>query len=82
MPVELIGLLEDVEPYEGKNGFGANITISTKVERKTKRVTFRTTDKNIANKLETLLDTDVIVKVALEQNNFGLRFGDVLSIGA
>lgn len=82
MPVELIGLLEDVEKFEGKNGFGANITVSQKVDKKTKRISFMTRDKNVAEKLESLLDTDVILKVELNQNNFGLRFGDVISIGA
>lgn len=82
MPVEIVGLLEDVQSFEGKNGFGANVTLSTKVDRKTKRVTFMIKDKNVANKLETLLDTDVVIKVELNQNNFGLRFGEILSIGA
>lgn len=82
MPIELLGLLEDVQTFEGKNGFGANVTVSTKVDKKTKRVTFMIKDKNLANKLESLLDTDVIIKIELNQNNFGLRFGEVLNIGA
>ena len=82
MPVEIYGLLEDVETYEGKNGFGANITISQKVNRKTKRITFTIKDKNMADKLEQLLDTDISIKLELNQNNFGLRFGQILEIGA
>lgn len=82
MPIELIGLLEDVETFEGKSGFGANVTISTKVAKKTKRITFMTRIKDVASKLETLIDTDVIIKVALNQNNFGLRFGEVIEVGA
>jgi hypothetical protein len=82
MPIELMGLLEDVETFEGKSGFGANVTISTKVEKKTKRVTFMTRSKEVVSKLELLLDTDVIVKIQLNQNNFGLRFGDVIEVGA
>ncbi len=38
MPIEIRGLLEDLETYEGKNGFGANVTLSTKIDRKTKRL--------------------------------------------
>jgi len=82
MPIDIIGLLEDVQTFEGKNGFGANVTVSTKVDRKTKRVTFMIKDKNVANKLETLLDTEVVIKIELNQNNFGLRFGEVLNVGA
>lgn len=82
MPIELIGLLEDVETYEGKNGFGANITLSTKVDRKTKRITFRTNDKGLVAKFESLLDTDVVVKIELSQNNFGLRLGDIIGVSA
>lgn len=82
MPVEICGLLEDVESFEGKNGFGANVTLSTKVDKKTKRITFMTRSKETAVKLESLLDTNVILKIELNQNNFGLRFGDLLDIGA
>lgn len=82
MPVEICGLLEDVEMFEGKNGFGANVTLSTKIEKRTKRLTFMIKDESIANKLENLLDTDVVIKVELNQNNFGLRLGEVLDIGA
>lgn len=82
MPVEVCGLLEDVETFEGKNGFGANITVSTKVDKKTKRITFMTRSKEIVAKLEPLLDTNIILNIELNQNNFGLRFGDILNIGA
>jgi hypothetical protein len=82
MPIELMGLLEDVQEYEGKNGFGANVTVSTKVGKKTKRVSFLVKDKDKASKLNELLDTDVVLKIELNQNNFGLRFGELLEIGA
>lgn len=82
MPVEIRGLLEDLETYEGKNGFGANVTLSTKIDRKTKRLSFNLKDKKMADKLDALLDTDVILTVELIQNNFGLRFGSILGIGA
>lgn len=82
MPVEIKGLLEDVVTYEGKNGFGASVTISTKIDRKTKRLTFNVKDKSTADKLDTLLDTEIILSIELIQSNFGLRFGNILSIGA
>ena len=80
MPIEFTGFLEDVEGYEGKNGFGANITVSSKVERKVKRLEFRTKSKELANKLDELLGTEVTFKIILAQNNFGLRFGDILEV--
>lgn len=82
MPIELIGLLEDVDCYNGKNGFGANITISSKHEKKTKRITFMIKDENLAKKFESLLDTDIVVKIELNENKFGLRLGEVIEIGA
>lgn len=82
MPVEIRGLLEDLETYEGKNGFGANVTLSTKIDRKTKRLSFNLKDKKMADELDALLDTDVILTVELIQNNFGLRFGNIIGIGA
>jgi hypothetical protein len=81
MPVEFTGLLEDVDGYEGKNGFGANITVSSKnAEKKVKRLEFRTNSKEMAEKLEKKLGTNVKIKVILQQNNFGLRFGDILEV--
>lgn len=82
MPVEISGLLEDVEKFEGKNGFGANVTLSAKVEKRTKRLTFMIKSEEMANELENLLDTDVVLKIELNQNNFGLRLGEILEIGA
>lgn len=80
MPITFLGLLEDVDCFEGKNGFGANVTVSTKQERKTKRISFMVRDREQATKLETLLDSNVQIKIELSQNNFGLRFGDILDI--
>ena len=82
MPIEIIGLLEDVETFEGKSGFGANITISTKVDKKTKRITFMSRSKEHVATLETMIDTDVNVTVLLGQNNFGLRIGEIQSVSA
>jgi len=80
MPVSVKGTIEDVQTYEGRNGFGANVTISTKIDRRTKRLEFRVSEKNIADKLEQLLDQEVTILIELEQNNFGLRFGKLLEV--
>lgn len=77
MPVEFNGLLEDVNRYEGKNGFGANITVSKKVGNRIKRLEFRINDKDIASELEKLLMSEVKFVIELDQNNFGLRFGEI-----
>lgn len=82
MEIELVGHLDNVETYQGKNGFGANVVMSQKLGKRTKTVTFGTRDKSQAEALEELLDTDIIVRIDLIQNNFGLRFGNVISIGA
>lgn len=80
MPVVIIGTIEDVKTYEGKNGFGANVTISAKIERRTKRLEFRVTDPLVASKLEERLDTEVTIRIELEQSNFGIRFGQLLEV--
>lgn len=82
MEIELVGHLDDVQTYNGKNGFGANVVMSQKVGKRTKTITFNTKDKAQADALEEALDTDVIVKIDLVQNNFGLRLGNIISIGA
>jgi len=82
MPVNFKGLLENIETYIGKNGFGANITISTKIDKKTKRLEFRTTSQDWASQLSLYLDEEIEITVFLEQNNFGLRFGEIASVSA
>lgn len=82
MQIELTGTLTNVESYEGKNGFGSNVTLSQKNGKRTTFVTFGTRDKSQYEKFCELLDTDVIVNIDLIQSNFGLRFGNVNSISA
>lgn len=77
MPVSFSGLLEDVNGYEGKNGFGANITVSQKVGNRIKRLEFRINNKDLAIELEKLLMNNVDFVIELDQNNFGLRFGEI-----
>jgi len=80
MPVYFSGILEDVKAYEGKNGFGANVTISSKIGKRTKRIEFRVNEKATAEKLESLLGEEVTIKIELEQNSFGLRLGNLLEV--
>lgn len=81
MPVYIVGLLEDVNCYKTKDGnFGANVTISQKIGRKTKRLTFNLKSEDKAHELENYLDVEIKVLIALDQSNFGLRFGDIMLI--
>lgn len=82
MQVEIVGHLDNVESYEGKNGFGSNVTVSQKVGKRTTSVTFGTRSKAQYEQLVEMLDTDVVINVDLVQSNFGLRFGNINSIGA
>jgi|GEM_PF-2228761 len=78
MPVIIIGIVEDVNSYEGKNGFGANITMSALINKRRKTISFNTKDKALAEKFEANLQEQVTVSIELAQNNFGLRLGDIL----
>lgn len=81
MPIIIIGIVEDVQTYQGKNGFGANITMSALIDKRRKTITFNNTDREIAKKFEDNLQREVTIKIMLNQSNFGIRFGDVLEFG-
>lgn len=80
MPVIIIGTVDDVQSYEGKNGFGANITISSLKDKRRKTLAFMTKDKKLAALFEENLQCEVTVSIELNQNSFGLRLGDVLEV--
>lgn len=80
MPVIMIGIVEDVEIYEGKNGFGANITMSALIQKRRKTISFNVKDKELAARFELNLQKEVTVKIELGQNTFGLRLGEVLEL--
>lgn len=80
MPVVIIGTVEDVKTFTGKNGFGATITLSRLMNKRRKTITFNVNNAEIANKLELHLQEEVEISIVLEQNNFGLRFGDVIDL--
>jgi len=81
MKVTLLGTVENVEKYEGKNGFGANITMSEVIDKRRQITTFNCKDKGQADLLEDNLQEEVAVSIMLGQNSFGLRFGEILDIG-
>lgn len=80
MPVIIIGTIEDVKTYTGKNGFGATISLSALIDRRRKTITFNTNSAEKANLLEEHLQEECTIKIMLDQSNFGLRFGDILDI--
>ena len=72
--------IENVETYTGKNGFGANITVSQLVDRKRQLLTFNTSNSEYANILECKLQETVVLELELNQSNFGLRITDIIDI--
>ena len=70
----------NVETYTGKNGFGANITVSQLVDRKRQLLTFNTSNAEYANILECKLQETVVLELELNQSNFGLRITDIIDI--
>jgi hypothetical protein len=80
MPVIIIGIVEDVQTYEGKNGFGANITMSALIDKRRKTLTFNVKDKGLAASFEKQLQCEITLKIELSQSNFGLRLGEILEL--
>lgn len=80
MVILMHGVVDDVDSYEGKNGWGATITLSNVVDKRRKSISFNTKDKEVASEFEANLQHQVEVKIVLEQNNFGLRLGQVIEI--
>jgi hypothetical protein len=80
MPVIIIGVVEDVQTYRGKNGFGANITLSALIDKRRKSLTFTNNNESIVRSFEDNLQKEVTVKILLSQSNFGLRLGEVLEV--
>lgn len=72
--------VENVEKYQGKNGFGANITVSQLIDKKRQLLTFNTSNAEYANLLEGKLQETVDLDLELNQSNFGLRISDIINI--
>ncbi len=82
MIVKILCNVENVEGYTGKNGFGANVTVSQLIDKKRSLLTFSTKNEEIAKKLENYLQEKVDLEIELNQSNFGLRMGEVISCKA
>lgn len=80
MIITLVGNVDNVESYQGKNGWGATITLSNVEDKRRKTISFNTKDKDIAGTFENNLMKNVEVKINLDQNNFGLRLGNVVDV--
>lgn len=72
--------VENVEKYQGKNGFGANVTVSQLIDKKRQLLTFNTSNAEYANLLEGKLQETVDLDLELNQTNFGLRISDIIEI--
>lgn len=80
MICNISGTVEDVQSYNGKNGFGANITISQLINKKRSLLTFSVNSSELANIFEENLQEQVNLQLELIQNNFGLRIGAVADL--
>lgn len=80
MPIYIICIVENVESYTGKNGFGANVLVSYLQDKKRKTLTFNVKSAENANILGEHLQDEVTLILSLEQNNFGTRIGDLVSV--
>jgi len=80
MPIWFTGMLERIEEYEGKSGYGANITISTQFNDEIRRIEFMTKDKKQVNNLKDFKLKTITVHLELNQNRFGMRLGDIIDI--
>lgn len=78
MQIKMNCNIENVETYTGKNGFGANITVSQLVNKKRQLLTFNTANAEVVNVLENHLQEEGEITIELNQNNFGLRLGEIL----
>lgn len=77
MLIKLDCIIENVEGYTGKNGYGANITVSQLNDKKRSLLTFAINSAEIASVLEEHLQENVNIELELIQNNFGLRIGQI-----
>lgn len=80
MICNISGTVEDVQSYNGKNGFGANITISQLINKKRSLLAFIVNSSELANIFEENLQEQVNLQLELIQNNFGLRIGAVADL--
>lgn len=78
MILNLNANIENVEEYEGKNGYGCNVTVSQLINKKRELLTFTIKDKSMARVFENSLQEQLDLEVDLMYNaKFGLRIADV-----
>lgn len=80
MEIIIIGTVEDVNSYEGKNGYGCNVKIGQLKDKRRKELNLITKSPRIAEMLEDKLQEEVTIKAILDQNNFGLRLIDITEV--
>lgn len=79
MKINVNCIIENVETYTGKNGFGANVTISQLVNKRRELLEFSTTSAENAKLLEEHLQEEMELELELTQNKFGIRIGEIIS---
>ena len=82
MKIQIQSTVENVERYQSSkdNSIGANIMVSNLENKRREFLTFNSKDPVTISKFENLLQEKVYIILDLQQNNFGLRFGDILHI--
>lgn len=78
MPVTFIAELEDINEYVGKNGYGANLSVSKRLNNRVKRLEFNTNSQVLVERLQGYLLKQIKFTVELNQNRWGLTIGNLL----
>lgn len=65
--------LDNVEQYEGKNGWGCTITVSAVIDKRREYLKFNTKDRSLYKLAESKLQESVSLTLNVVQNNFGTR---------
>lgn len=80
MQITLIAILDSIDSFSSKNGFGFSFVLGFIDENQRRTLTIMSRDVRIFELLKNRLQQEVEVKVKLIQNSFGLRFGDVIDV--
>ena len=83
MKIQILATLETTERYTNKMGEeGCNIVLSS-LDTETKKrsfLNFNCKNINHISTLEGLLQEEIVLVIELNQNNFGLRLGEIISV--
>lgn len=83
MKIQILATLENIERYKNKSGEeGCNIVLSNLDTESKKRsfLNFNCRNINHISILESLLQEEIVLVIELNQNNFGLRLGEIISV--